>query len=154
MNSTVFLTVLSGVITFVIGQLIVKLVIEPVQEMKKTIGLISHSMIEHANVIGNPGVPSDEMMRETSKHLRQLSSQLQAHLYLVPQYQKTAKIFGLPGKEKILAASGSLLGLSNSVFRVDPSERIYEQNAKRVELVCDSLGIYMAEGDRLPKDQT
>jgi len=152
MNATVFLTVLSGVITFVIGQLIVKLVIDPVQEMKKTIGEISHSMVEHANVIANPGVPSDEVMRDTSKHLRQLSSQLQAHLYLVPKYQKTAKIFGLPSKDKVLAASGSLLGLSNSVFRAGPGERIYENNAKRVENVCDSLDIYMAEGDRWPKD--
>jgi hypothetical protein len=154
MNSTVFLTVLSGVITFVIGQLIVKLVIDPVQEMKKTIGQISHSMIEDANVIANPGVPSEEVMKETSKRLRQLSSQLQAHLYLVPQYQKAAKIFGLPSKEKVLAASDSLLGLSNSVFRAGPGERIYENNAKRVENICDSLGIYMAEGDRLPKEQT
>ena len=153
MNSTVFLTVLSGVTTFVIGQLIVKLVIDPVQEMKKTIGQISHSMIEYANVIANPGVLSDDIMNETSKHLRQLSSQLHAHLYIVPQYQKTAKVFGLPGKEEVLAASGSLIGLSNSVFRAGSSDRIYEQNAKRVEIVRDSLGIYMAEGDRLPKDQ-
>lgn len=154
MDSTVFLTVLSGVITFVIGQLTVKLVIDPVQEMKKTIGQIAHSMIEHAHVIANPGVPSDDVMKETSNKLRQLSSQLQAHLYLVPQYQKTAKLFGLPCKEKVLAASGSLIGLSNSVFQAGPSERIYEHNAKRVEIVCDSLGIYMADGDRLPKDQT
>ena len=153
MGSTVFLTVLSGVITFVIGQLIVKLVIDPVQEMKKTIGQVSHSMIERANVIANPGVPSDDVMSETSKHLRQLSSQLQAHLYLVPQYQTIAKIFGLPSKDKVLIASGSLIGLSNSVFRAGPDERIYEHNAKRVENICDSLGIYMAEGDRLPKDQ-
>ena len=154
MNSTVFLTVLSGVITFVIGQLIVKLVIDPVQEMKKTIGQISHSMIEDANVIANPGVPSEEVMKETSKRLRQLSSQLQAHLYLVPQYQKAAKIFGLPSIKKVLAASNSLLMLSNSVFRVVPDERIYENNAMSVKNICDSLDIYMAEGDRLPMEQT
>lgn len=150
MNSTVFLTVFSGVITYVIGQLLLKLVIDPVQEMKKTIGQISHSLIEHANVISNPGVPSQEVMNETSKQLRQLSSQLHAHLYLIPAYIVTAKIFNLPSKINILAASNSLIGLSNSVFR--PSERIYEQNSKRVEHVCDSLKIYMSEGDRWPKD--
>ena len=42
MDFTVFLTVLSGVITFVIGQLIVKLILDPVQDMRKTIGLVSH----------------------------------------------------------------------------------------------------------------
>lgn len=36
---TVFLTVISGVLTFALGQIIVRLVIEPVQELKKTIGL-------------------------------------------------------------------------------------------------------------------
>lgn len=153
MNSTVFLTVLSGVITFVIGQLVLKLVIDPVQELKKTIAQISHSMIDHANVIANPGVPSDDVMKETSKHLRQLSSQLHAHLYLVPLYNVTAKIFRLPTKEQLLVASGSLIGLSNSVFCANPSEHTHSHNANRVENVCDSLGIYMAKGDRVPKDQ-
>lgn len=154
MNLTVFFTVLSGVITFVIGQLLVKLVIDPVQELKKTIGQISHSMIEHANVIANPGVPNADVMKETSKHLRQLSSQLHGHLYLVPLYKATAWFFRLPTKERILVSSGAVIGLSNSVFRASPSEHIDEHNAKRVELICDSLGIYMAEGDRIPKDLT
>ncbi|HOI50894.1 MAG TPA: hypothetical protein PLN02_00825 [Azonexus sp.] len=153
MNSTVFLTVLSGVITFVIGQLVLKLVIDPVQELKKTIAQISHSMIERANVIANPGVPSDDVMSETSKHFRQLSSQLHAHLYLIPLFNVTAKIFRLPTKEKILAASSSLIGLSNSIFRASATEHIHNHNARRVENVCDSLGIYITEGDRVPKDQ-
>ena len=58
MDLTVFLTVLSGVLTYVVGQLVVKLVIEPVQEARRTIGQISHSLIEHAHVIANPGVPA------------------------------------------------------------------------------------------------
>lgn len=150
MTSTVFWTVITGVITYVFGQFIVKLVIEPVQEMRKTIGQISHSLIVHANVIMNPGVPTQEVMLETSQQLRQLSSQLQSHLYLVPQYNLTAFIFRLPTQAKVLAASGSLIGLSNSIFRT--SERLYEQNARKFENVCDSLGIFMPEGDRWPKD--
>lgn len=51
MNSTVFLTVLSGVITYVLGQLVLKLVIEPVQELRKTIGVVAHAMIERAPII-------------------------------------------------------------------------------------------------------
>lgn len=41
MNTTVFLTVISGVLTYVLGQLVLKLVIEPAQEMKKLIGQIA-----------------------------------------------------------------------------------------------------------------
>ncbi len=151
MNSTVFLTVFAGVLTYIIGQLILKLVIEPVHEVRKTIGAISHTLIERANVIQNPGVPTQEVMDETSRELRKLSSQLRSHLYLVPRYRITARIFGLPTPDVIQSASSALIGLSNSVFQT--RENIYEVNAKRVETVCDSLDIYLAKEDRWPKDQ-
>jgi len=119
--------------------------------MKKTIGIISHSLVEHANIIQNPGVPSEEVIRATSQHLRKLSSQLHGHLYLVPSYRITSKVLLLPSQEKVLSASRSLMGLSNSVFRAN--DRTYEHNAKRVENICDSLGIYLEDGDRWPKDE-
>lgn len=150
MDFTVFITVLSGVLTFVIGQVLVKLVLDPVQELRKTIGQISHTLIERANVIANPGVPTQEVMDETSDSLRKLSSQLHAHLFLVPLYEKTAAIFQLPSKKALLEASDRLIGLANGVYRAD--ETIYEVNAKRVESVCDSLGIYMPDESRWPKE--
>jgi hypothetical protein len=150
MDFTVFFTVLSGVITFVIGQLIVKLILDPIQEMRRTIGLVSHTLVERANVISNPGDPAKQVMDATSDELRRLSSQVHAHLYLVPFYNTTSRIFRLPAKEKLLTASVALIGLSNSVYKAD--DRVYESNAKRVEKVCDSLGIYIAEESRWLKD--
>ena len=148
MNITVFITVLSGVLTYVIGQLVSKLLIEPVQEMKKTISEISLALIEHSQVIHNPGVLSEERTFEAVSHLRKLSSKLHAHLYLVPKYNLTAKLFGLPEKTKLLSAAADLLTLSNSVFKA--SDKIYEQNAKRQERICDSLSIYFPEDKRWP----
>jgi hypothetical protein len=150
MNLTVFFTILTGVAIFVLGQIIVRFLIEPVQEMKRTIGQISHSLTEHANVIQNPGLPKDKMIENTSQHLRNLSAQLESHLYLIPVYELTSKIFSLPSKNNVLKSARSLMGLSNSVYRA--TEGIYKQNAKRVETICDSLGIYLSEGDRWPKD--
>lgn len=150
MNTTVFITVLSGVLTYVLGQLVVKLVIDPVQETKRTIGQVAYSLIEKANIISNPGVLSAEEMNDTAKHLRQLSSQLNSHLYLVPRYPLTAKVFRLPQKESVLKASSFLIGLSNSLDRADI--RGYETNAKRVEAIHDLLGIHFEEGRRWPKD--
>lgn len=147
MNETVFLTVLTGVVTFVIGQLVVKLLIEPVQEMRRTIAQISHTMIERANVYQNPGIPTQEIMMETSQQTRRLSSQLHAHLYLVPAYSVSARI---PPREKVLAASSALIGLSNSVFKAVGDT--YRANAKSVEVVCDSLGIYLEDSARWPED--
>jgi len=145
---TVFLTVVSGVITYVLGELILKLFVEPVHETKRTIGQISHSLIEYASVIANPGVRSKEVLEEVSRSLRRLSSQLHAHLRLVPLYGATAFVFRLPSRTEILAASTALIGLSNGVF-----ERGFEeQNADRVRIMCESLGIYRPEADRAPEE--
>lgn len=149
MDMTIFLTILSGVLTFVIGQVIVKLVIDPVQDLKKTIGMVSHAMVERANVISNPGVLEKEVMDATSTELRKLSSQLHAHLRLVPFYSRTSRIFGLPSDAQVRKAAEALIGLSNGLYRT--SDNIYEVNAKRVENVCDSLEIYLDEGRRWPK---
>jgi hypothetical protein len=70
--------------------------IEPVQETKKTIGEIAHSLIARANVFANPGVLSVDIMSAPSQELRKLSSKLQSHLFLVPKYELTAKVFRLP----------------------------------------------------------
>lgn len=150
MNHTVFLTVISGVLTYVAGQLVLKLVLEPVHELRKTIGLIAHALILRANIIHNPGVPSTEVMKETSDELRLLSSQLQSHLYLVPKYSFTAKVFRLPTLKQITEASSALIGLSNSVYR--STNDVYRVNAKRVEAICDCLGVYFPEESRWPKD--
>jgi len=149
MDMTIFLTILSGVLTFVLGQVIVKLVIDPVQDMKKTIGMISHAMVERAHVISNPGIPEKVVMDETSIELRKLASQLHAHLRLVPQYSRTAKVFGLPSDTQVRKAAGALIGLSNGLYR--KTGNIYEVNATRVEDVHDALGIYLEDGRRWPK---
>jgi len=147
---TVFWTVIAGALTYVVGQLVLKLVIEPVHEFRRTIGAVSHTLIERANVIANPGVLSEEVMSNTSHELRKLSSQLHAHLYLIPKYGFFAGIFCLPSQPEVLEAASMLIGLSNSVHRV--SENIYEINGKRVEKICDSLGIYRPEQERVPKE--
>ena len=147
MDFTVFNTVLAGVLTYVAGQIVVKLLLEPIQEMRRTIGQVSHSLIEHANVIGNPGVASPEVMSATAKELRKLSSQLQSHLYLVPSYKYTAKLFRMPSQDQVLVASKYLIGLSNSVHR--STGGVYEQNAFRVEKICDALSIYMSDDERI-----
>lgn len=134
-----FVTVFSGVAVYVAGQLVLKLLIEPVHEMKKTIGQISHSLIEHDYVINNPGESSEEAMDGTSRHLLKLSSQLQAHLYLVPVYRKTARLFNLPRENDVRKVSKALVKLSNNVFRARVDE--YKENVRQVRMICESLRI-------------
>ena len=150
---TVFSTVLSGVTVYVLGQLVVKLVIEPVQETRNTIGQISHTLIEDGDAIHNAAfkseVVSQERANEVSQHLRKLSAQLHSHLFLVPCYQETARIFRLPTRDGILAASEKLMWISNS-FR-SSMEDVHKQITTREESICNVLGIYFPKDRRWPK---
>lgn len=87
-SMTVFLTILAGVSTFVLGQILLKLILEPVQDLKRTISRIAHHLSESANVYANPKTPDDEKQAETSQKMRELSSALCANMYLIPNYDK------------------------------------------------------------------
>ena len=114
----VFLTLSSGTATYVLGQLALKFVVEPIHELKKTISVISHSLIKRANVISNPGLSPKDVNDETSRELRKLATQLPSHLYLIPCDPVMAGIFRLPLPAEILAALKALIGLSNGVHGV------------------------------------
>lgn len=137
---TVFLTIFSGVVIFVLGQLMLKLLIEPVQEFKKTISDVGLSLIEYSNVYANPGVAGIEIERKASEYLRKLSSRLNAQVYLIPFYNITAKLFRLPSREQVVSATNNLIGLSNGVFK-SPTDLV-STNLERAERIRIALGIY------------
>jgi hypothetical protein len=115
-------------------------VIEPVQEMKKTIGQIAHALIEHANVISNPGVAKKELIDTASDRLRRLSSLLHSHLRLVPLYRITCWVFWLPCRGSVLSAADSLIKLHNSLHKA--IDGIHKENAQDVQNVRAQLGIF------------
>jgi hypothetical protein len=140
---TIFWTVFSGVLTFVLGQIVLKLVIEPVHEFKKTIADIALSLIEYANIYSNPGVTGEEKEKQVSEKLRNLASRINAHMYLIPYTALTSGLFGLPSHPKVLASVHDLIGLSNSVFK-SPSDLV-PTNLMRAERIRIALGIHALE---------
>lgn len=152
MNSTIFWTILSGILTFIAGQMLLKMIVEPVLEARKTIGLVAHALLNRAAYIANPGLSELESIKAVSSELRQLAAALHAHLYSVPAYPIFSPLFRLPRTEAVLTAVKNLIGLSNSLYDAK-SPRVYEINAKRVEAIANSLGLYMHENERCPKDE-
>lgn len=143
----VFLTVVTGFITYALGQIAVKLLIDPVQEFKRVVADISHALIEYANVYGNPGITGVENEKKVSGELRKLSSRLNAQRYLIPAYRVSAKLFGLPSLEKATKAAEHLIGLSNGFGSNNRNQGIL--NSYRAQHVCNALGIYVSERERL-----
>jgi hypothetical protein len=144
---TIFLTIFAGVVTFVLGQIFLKLLVDPVHEFKRTIADISHALIEYADTYSNPGVTGEENEMMVSKEFRKLSSRLNAQMYLIPSYDKTAKLFSLPSRNNVAQASRYLIGISNSVFKT--AAHLAVKNAEKADLICDCLGIYVTEQDRV-----
>jgi len=148
---TVFLTVFSGVITFVLGQLVIKLLVDPVQDFRKAVADIALVLIEYANVYANPGVAGSEIEKKVSEEFRRLSSRLNAQMYLIPCYPITAKIFGLPSRKKVVDAASNLIGLSNGVFQSASNQVLV--NVERADKIRKALGIFIPEHEQVKLDK-
>lgn len=142
----IFATVVTGFLTFVLGQIFLRLVIEPVSDFKRHVAVIADSLIDCAAPLSNLPVPEDKAS-DTEAHFRRLASKLQATFYLIPRYDLTARVFGLPNLQAVHTAAGKLIGLSNSVY--DSGSKASIRSAYEQQEVCDALGIYVPPEQRI-----
>jgi hypothetical protein len=140
MTNTVFWTILTGVSVFVLGQWIVKGVIEPIQELRRTIGEIAFALSFHANIYMNPGSDSPEY-HSASRQLRELSCRLKSDVRIVPFYSSIRWLVCLPTLANLERATKGLIFLSNGVY--SKPDRL-DWNEQKADEVAQALGI----GDR------
>jgi len=132
------LTVLGGILVFVVGRIIEKFVIEPIHEQSRLIGEIADSLIFYADLYSNPGIGKREQMDEAKKVLREQASQLITRNNMIPCYKfwRYLSLGHLPKRADIIEAQKNLIGLSNSIHRGDP-----DVNARRRKEIEKRLGI-------------
>jgi hypothetical protein len=147
----IFFTILAGVLTFVLGQVVIKLFIEPVHSMKRVVADISHKLILYANLYANPKPLGDESQDQALKEFRELSSRLHAAMSLIPIYPVTSFIFGLPKRSDVVKASSNLIGLYNGHDHTLANQGIL--NSYSAQHVRMALGIYIPEGERLDPEK-
>lgn len=133
------LTVVGGVLIFVVGRVIERFLIEPVHEQSRVIGEIADSLIFYANLYCNPGLGKPEEMDEASKVLRQHASRLMARTHAIRSYWLMQRLKITPEHKDILKAHENLIGLSNSIHGDDP--RLSDVNLIRRKQIEMSLGI-------------
>lgn len=148
---SIFTAIVSGVSVFVIGQIILKLVIEPIQQLKKTMADISHTFIRYAYAIHNnkdaiPEGSHDEVFDK----LRQLSGQLYGDIALIPGYQFLRILFCLPKKENIYESAKSLIGIANNMVTNEQGK--FTKIVEGIQNVCDNLGLYVDPNCRISID--
>jgi hypothetical protein len=140
------LTALFGIGVFVAGQLLQRIVVEPLQELRKTIGKIAHALTFYANFMhyqpspfeggGGVGKPP-EQMEEASLEIRRLASDLRAISLVIPAYRVFALLRCVPSQDKIDVASSNLIGWSNSLGR--PSDEHRQKIAEALKLKIPGL---------------
>lgn len=146
----IFLTILAGAGAFVLGQIIIRLVIDPIQSFKSTIADVSNILILFANIYANPKLAGDEGQSKMSQEMRILSSKLQSNMHLIPSYKIMASIFGLPTIENVVSASKNLIFIHNGHDGVLANQGVLNCYAAQEARIA--LGIFIPEGEYLNPD--
>ena len=110
MRESVF-TILGGVSIFVIGQFILKLVLDPIVDFKLVLGDVSAIFLREQARITNKNASID-----TQEELKHLSSSILAKKQAIPFYRCVAFIFRLPSKKSLTSACGSLNLIATNIL--------------------------------------
>ncbi len=109
---SIALTAAFGVAIFVVGQIVQRLLIEPVQELKRTLGRIAHAIAFHGCTsyafVDDAGEHHDPHIQEVDASLRGLAAELRANRAVIPAYRVVAYLFRLPSQDGINRASRAL----------------------------------------------
>jgi hypothetical protein len=139
----VFYIILAGVIIYVLGEIIVKIVIDPVQELKRVIADIAFKLILYSHVFklsssgdsdaatrGTEIAP--EKLEQAADEYRKLASMLNAGFRLVPFYPLARVVFFLPKEADILDARNELIEMSEEIFAA-PKSFVISERRKSIE---------------------
>jgi hypothetical protein len=100
---TFVLTVTGGVIIFSAGQILLKLIIEPAQDLKRALGATSHTLLSHHSKLTNASSDKDVAIE-----IKLRSAEILSKSCVILMYGLVRSIFGLPSKQNLLDASRHL----------------------------------------------
>ena len=118
--------IITGVLVFVIGQIISRFLLDPISDLRKIIDEAKSTIIFRANYYCNPGDVKDEVdaispklaeeRDKTSFELRKIASQLFATIDSVKVYTLFYWLNLIPKKAELKNVASLMIGLSNSIY--------------------------------------
>jgi len=107
---------LTAVVVFLIGQAVIRFVLDPLVEMRKLIGQLATDLVYYRNRFSHPpGNTTEEWIEATSTYRRHAAA-LRSLPLAVPFYNSLANLFSLPCRQQASEASSNLIGISNMTF--------------------------------------
>ena len=131
---TFVLTIIGGVLIFVIGQLLLKVFINPIQELRSIKGSIIDSLIYYDKFYSNPGMIAQDNAKKMSHTLSKLGSELMAKTNVLPWYRFWSLLRVVHKLSDISEAHRNLIGLSNGLYAGDAHD-----NRKCVNKIKEAL---------------
>ncbi|WP_313449089.1 hypothetical protein [Atlantibacter hermannii] len=103
MSNVIFSTIVTGVSVFVLGQILVKCILDPYISFKEQLGMLSAILLREQHKIVNINANS-----EVITEIRLSSALLLSKANAVPMYSFFAKFRLLPPYKNVIKASGNL----------------------------------------------
>jgi hypothetical protein len=139
----VFYIILAGVIIYVLGEIMVKIVIDPVQELKRVIADIAFKLIHYSHVFKLSSSDDSEAatgekeivpekLEQAADEYRKLASMLNAAYRLVPSYPFARVVFFLPREADIIDARNDLIEMAEEIFAA-PKSFVIAERRKSIE---------------------
>lgn len=139
MDSSVFQTIFAGVTVFVLGQFIIKLILEPLVRFREGLGEVSALFLRHQAKITNANADD-----EISRQIKEAGSQLIARKQAIPLYSAVHRIFRLPSSHELLCGCRSMNFIAITCSRVEKPPNSAQQIAQEMTEVEKSLGIVIS----------
>lgn len=147
----VFVTIFCGVSVYVLGQIILRLFIEPIAELRKTISQVQYNLIYSAHILHNSEVMDIEKINEVSLALRSLCAELHAKRAGIPLYPYLSWLVGLPSESKIRKGATNLIALSNWINLKEHPKKL-GHILKNSQELYENLSLKIDKSDRLNEE--
>ena len=133
----VFITVISGVLVFILGQLFNEYFLKPIQDYKKLRAKIAYTLTLYANLFMNPVTleAATQEYSDASLEIRKLSASVDAMIELKP----LGNVF-IPKRSAMKDSAKALMGISNR-FIVNDTFDSSKQNDIDRKIIYKSLKI-------------
>lgn len=123
------LTVVSGVLVFILGQFFNEYFLKPIQEYKKLRAKVSYCLIYYANLYMNPINVKNEEYDKGSEEIRKLASEVNAMIEIRPKGN-----FFIPKSKVLSVVSRDLIGISNNFYSIHFQEDVVENQKRREDI--------------------
>ena len=127
------ITAVVGIAVFVIGQLIQKLLIEPIHEQRKSIGEVLYVVDYYCHLTFNEGVDS-ETEKDARKYLRRATSDLYRNTAPIPFYRALAFLRIVPKREVIKSVQEQVSVLTRTINN-DTLEAAHNKIKKELKIM-------------------